>query len=127
MKRTLTSIIIVIIFFIIYISAINVYCQVAIAISNNLNQDNLISFSNGNTEKVGIGESVTIGVKRVRWYGKIIENVGSNSNLSNLYLFNLTKVPLNINGLSLIKLHIFLLFFCFSIISFVFIKELRQG
>lgn len=70
-------------------------------------QNSTGSGGSGIIEEIGISEKVDVTVERNRWYGKIIENKWSNGrNLDNLYLFTKLRMPLNVNGTSLIWIYI---------------------
>ena len=93
-----------------YIVGINFYAENEISKTETCEGDEclvVIGDDGGFVEKVGVSESVDVTVRRNRWYGTIIENKFSNGkNLDNLYVFTKLKIPLNVNGQSLISWHI---------------------
>lgn len=76
----------------------------------------------GNTVKLGFGDSVSVTVTRNRWYGTIKES-GENSYV---YIFDTIKIPMKVNGIDLVWYHQFFLVFCVAItISFFSIQILK--
>ena len=67
------------------------------------------SFSNlsetmtgGDSQKIGLGSSVSLSINRPRPYGNTVESGGN----SKLYLFGLIPLPLKSNGINFIYFHI---------------------
>lgn len=56
--------------------------------------------------KVGFHDSVDVSVKKNRWYGTIYEESNELGVQSNLYLFDLIKFPIKVNGNSWVNIHI---------------------
>ncbi len=108
MKRKYKIILIAGIIIAAYVILINFIASVSqlngFTYANNVEQSN-----SGQGVKVGVGESVSVTVQRNRWYGKIIENVGDDSKISYIYLFNFLRLPLIINKFNFIYVHILML------------------
>lgn len=58
---------------------------------------------------IGIGDSISVGVERHRWYGSLVE-AGSGEDLSRtLYLFGFIRLPLEVNGTDMLLVHLFVI------------------
>ena len=64
---------------------------------------------------MGVNAITGVTVTRPRIYGSIVENLGSQSETTTLYLFNLIEIPLESNGNTLEVYHIFCLIFAISL------------
>lgn len=118
MKLTIYASIFAILLIGIYIVGVNIYAYDKLAEPVIVEKENstcgadsctLPSISeavNGSTvskENIGVSEKISISVEKKRWYGTIIELGGSEGrNFNNLYLFKKIRIPLNVNGKSLI-------------------------
>lgn len=91
-----------------YILLINAFA-LALQLEVDFSQEEIKNRS-GSLVQLSIGDSVGVQLIRERWYGVIIENVGKDSKISNLYLFNYVRLPINVNGLSFVWIHIIYLF-----------------
>lgn len=58
---------------------------------------------------LGVSDSIDVSVLRNRWYGTILEQSGTNTKLSKLYLFGFITLPINVNGSNLVWIHILFL------------------
>ena len=86
-------------------------------------KDFYISTDSGTNVKIGFGDSVSTSVKRNRWYGKIYESDGK----SNLYIFDLIKIPIKINNIDLTWYHQLVVMICLTIlISFFSIEFIKN-
>jgi hypothetical protein len=77
----------------------------------------------GETQKVNVGDSVSVLIVRQRWYGKIYED-----NSKNLYLFNLIKIPIESNNKNYTSSHLVFIscWFLILIITLIFEFSLRK-
>lgn len=79
--------------------------------------------NSGGGVNVGVGESVSVMVQRNRWYGKIIENVGDDSKISYVYLFNFLRLPLASGSFNFVYLHVIMLIAIVPVSIFIFRRK----
>ena len=99
MKKRFLILILAIVALIIYIILANMIAYNLYAKSTS--SDNSENSIETGDVKLGVSEKIDVTVTRKRWYGTIIENSGQDTKLSNLYLFNIIKIPINVNNHSL--------------------------
>lgn len=71
--------------------------------------DELQTQSSGGDILIGLGDSVSVSVVRPRWYGTILENGGPEGVSRTLYLFGLFRLPLRVDGTSMLLVHVLFL------------------
>lgn len=71
---------------------------------------------------IGVGDSISVQVVRERWYGKIYGDYWDTKDIENLYLFNIIKIPVRVNGSDWSLFHI--IFVSILILLIVIIKFL---
>jgi len=77
-----------------------------------------ISGENGENQKVNIGESIGVSIKRDRWYGVILES----DNQKKLYLFNIIPIPIKKGYFNFMTINIsFITIWIISLISMIII------
>lgn len=95
------KIIIAVILILLYLPLIN-FISYIMEIQILQNNETLSALESGKDQAVGLGDSVTIGVKRNKLYGNII---GPDDDTT-LNLFNFIKVPMRRNGINYKWIHI---------------------
>jgi len=93
----------------VYITSVNFLAEQSLI--QEIEEQNQIRMSGGFTEEIGMGDKVSVQVKRPRWYGTILGDYGT-STIENLYLFNLVKLPIKVNDSNWAKYHFGFLFVC---------------
>ena len=63
------------------------------------------SINGGADVKIGVSDSIDVTITRNRFYGKIMES----GSTSTLYIFNILKIPLKVNGRSLLFANLILI------------------
>jgi len=82
----------------------------------------------GGAIEVKVSDSVGVNVLRNRWYGRIIETHNKDTTTSYLYIFKIVKLPLMVNNINYVYVHllfILILITIFSILS-IFKKEVNN-
>lgn len=124
--RKITKLTIVLIIIVAYFLIINFYSTLP-PIYFGANQTVVTKTTTGGfIEKLGLGDSVTVQVEKKRFYGKILEQSSNGNKNSQLYLFNIFKLPIIVNDLNLKYLHItFAVTMLIVILIILFQKERR--
>lgn len=118
MKR-IYALIISIILASIYLFGVNIIAEFKLTSNGNGGVQQQIQ--GGGTVYVGMSDSVSVQVFRDRWYGDIYEEPGK---ISNLYLFNLIKLPIKVKEKSWVLYH--WVFFILMTIFVIFQRTERR-
>lgn len=58
---------------------------------------------------IGIGDTISVGIERHRWYGSITETGSGKSRSRILHLFGFIRLPLEINGTNMFLVQLFVI------------------
>lgn len=91
----------IIVLYVILISMITYIATIDLSEFNNSYNSEGVQ-TGGSVINMGMSDSVTVSVKRIRWYGEINEF----DNRVYLDLFKIVRIPIKVNGFNLLILHI---------------------
>ena len=101
-----------------YLLIINILSLINFNIIENYIDYNQDQENYGTTQRLGFGESVSVSVKRNRWYGIIYESGA----VSNLYIFQVLRLPLKNDNFNFKIIHFIFFLLVILFLMFYYIK-----